>query len=804
MRILLTIFLCYLFSPLSFSQCDTENGHPELLYKYWNLRNNFRENFIVNDIDEDGNLTGDGIGTWDPDKAIYTKAGYGFAYERHIAQENNEGTVFVATPGHDYCNNDGNPSINTVIRPSGDNVIALGRLIATLATEYELLERNNQETKRVLNELFLALQTYRRLDMTANQLNAIYCDECKDQGIEPDLSGYSGFFLRADTPSDFHEVMDNPSNPDYLRTGGVAAGLACLYNDPADNDQCHIRDDSDRFRGLFVSQDQVIGLLHGLAFVKKYIPSTKVVSVNGQSYNILDMAQQIAKGMVQRPAHHSGRRIAFPACSNEGQWGPIVNLGDDTQGFFHGMRRLLNFIYPNNGVIAVPKQTLLGFLGKGDYLVWQATITGLTTFGDLGQFYNERMMIGLMTAGNTNYGSKAQDKAKSKWLMQHFSWGILHNKINSISVTDRANMQAILCSMSCEGPCAPILDEANNPYPDEFICNNSKDNNWAGGERWTQNTGAQFVEGALYSGVDFMLAYNLYSLTEYSSYFDPANPTGDTHFKEDLDEIIGQSDILCGAEDEYIYSLSEEIEYESIEWKTESKLEIIGSTTAPQCTVKIKTGSTMEAAGTTWVRAESLNGTCDYKVFEKDMFIGIVEPKVANNHSAKPCSEFSIWVINNPTVAGSDYRYIAIDGGEIISQNGKRAKVKPDEEPFNNQFLFQVEISNECGDFLLSEIFSIPLLPCPKIKRLAITPNPVKTIVNVNLDLDPSWSQKRSPVKVVITNSNRGTVVYTYQQFAAKEVRTIDVSTWKPGLYQLQAQVEGEIQIEQFVIVDDQ
>ncbi|MBL7829087.1 MAG: hypothetical protein JNJ57_20800 [Saprospiraceae bacterium] len=129
----------------------------------------------------------------------------------------------------------------------------LGWYLVTLATEYELLRQNGEsvEAQRTLEDLFLALQAYRRLDITANCLvkqrydeitdhfevenclelepfgNRVYpyclCGEkyhnkqCDQDNTwfstnndhmdipakencpwQPDLSGYSGFFIRSD------------------------------------------------------------------------------------------------------------------------------------------------------------------------------------------------------------------------------------------------------------------------------------------------------------------------------------------------------------------------------------------------------------------------------------------------------------------------------------------------------------------------------------------------------------------------------------------------------------------------------
>lgn len=170
---LLLIFIC--FSNVH-SQCpDADNNFME---KYWTTRENLNKWFVASTIDElTGELTSDGIGTWDCEKNMYTLAGVGLPANRIT---------------------------NGIYAKYGDATYGLGRYFAMLATEYALLSQSGQveAKKRTINELFLALQAYRRLDMTANRLYRKYvnckygCNVNLYSGV--DLSGYSGFFIRDD------------------------------------------------------------------------------------------------------------------------------------------------------------------------------------------------------------------------------------------------------------------------------------------------------------------------------------------------------------------------------------------------------------------------------------------------------------------------------------------------------------------------------------------------------------------------------------------------------------------------------
>ncbi|MCU0560445.1 MAG: hypothetical protein MUD16_09665 [Desulfobacterales bacterium] len=284
----------------------SSNSRPRLLLqRYWSSRHSLREHFVRNAMDAEGNLTGDGIGTWDDQKRRYSYAGYGLP----MAQ-----LVMTHTPP----GGNGRPNYFR----NGDMPLNLGRSIALLATEYELLGRSGQlqAQKRSLNELFLALQAYRRLDMTANRLWRIRLDACGGPcNWQPDLSGASGWFIRDDIPGDFHERFP-ADQPDHWQVGatqsdytGAIDGLAC-----------------DDFPAP-LSQDQVIGMLYGLAFVKRFIPPEARVGINGDTYSILQMAGDIAYGMVNRIRQAEGlqvfgNRFLTDLCGGQGvKWREFPN-----------------------------------------------------------------------------------------------------------------------------------------------------------------------------------------------------------------------------------------------------------------------------------------------------------------------------------------------------------------------------------------------------------------------------------------------------------------------------------------------
>ena len=140
--------LCILFFNQLSAQCSLED-------RYWTIRKRLNEHFVKSDYEslKDGYDDLDGIGEAMKDAngnlimpIQYTKAGEGMPLAAYNMAKN-----------------------STYI--SGDATAAQGNYFAMLATEWKLLKNtgDDKNAKKTLDELFLALQAVRRLDMSANQ-----------------------------------------------------------------------------------------------------------------------------------------------------------------------------------------------------------------------------------------------------------------------------------------------------------------------------------------------------------------------------------------------------------------------------------------------------------------------------------------------------------------------------------------------------------------------------------------------------------------------------------------------------------
>ncbi len=506
--------------PLCEDPSTSVNARPRLLLeRYWSSRQALREHFIRNAMDADGNLTGDGIGVWDAQKQRYSYAGYGFPLAQMVMTHTPPG----GTGRPNYFRN-------------GDMPLNLGRSIALLASEYELLGRSGQfkAQKKTLNELFLALQAYRRIDMTANRLWKLRQDACGGScGWQPDLSGFSGWFIRDDIPGDFHALF--PANqPAHWQVGATESDYTGGFNGfPCDDFPAPL------------SQDQVIGMLHGLAFVKKFIPPETRVSVNGATYNLLEMAGNIAYGMVNRIRQADGHKIRYPACSNA-----KVERGPDANWLLYGMIQAANTILP-------PERHIAGSVGIS--LEWAAARRGILLTNGWGNPDNVRMLVELIAASNTNYTGAVRKAAHDMFWMQHFGWAVMYDE--SLADEDLAHMACILCDYRCPGPCSQTSYYSAANVGPPFACANldpAPGNVDGGGCRvwcrdfWKRGFDCnQGFHGMKQPGVSYMLAYNLFHLaggTAYGHYYDPSRIESSNMLADAELDLSGPASVFPGQE----------------------------------------------------------------------------------------------------------------------------------------------------------------------------------------------------------------------------------------------------------------
>ncbi len=281
--------------------------------KYWQYRENFQKHFIVMDRDSSGCIN-DGIGQDTSNPCNFAKSGFGLpATSIWLTRNGRVGLghrIDSAFVNHNIYDTDcmGETSLTDGSDPNhrfnfldmgAETLTQSGFYLMTLATEYEMLGKNGQhaEQQKTLENIFLVLQSIRRLDMQTQCLlkemydnriplsgdscyicdepytetggfghfggGAIHYDECvnDDCVFEPDFTGYNGFFVREDATQNLENYLHDPTDDTY-NIDGVGGAFAVSTNDISDCKKV------DRFCYMantqnFFSQDQITNLLLG-------------------------------------------------------------------------------------------------------------------------------------------------------------------------------------------------------------------------------------------------------------------------------------------------------------------------------------------------------------------------------------------------------------------------------------------------------------------------------------------------------------------------------------------------------------
>lgn len=238
-------FILSLLSFFGYNKVQAQTSLPSnnLQEKYWNYRERFKKTFVNIGIGANKSLP------------LYNKVSMG-ASGRYMCDNNLAAFAMDA---------------------SDNNLMDLGKYIAVLSTELALLKHNEQNYKGTMQELYFALAALNRLDD--------YSDKYHRDALPLLLDGR---FMRDDYNVDSRENWLYYDSTVYI--GGkayspfkwpYADGLDCspkLYN----------------YLNI-MSKDEIIGILWGLAFVKRFVPNEFVDNGDGaNAFYIVDEAVAIA------------------------------------------------------------------------------------------------------------------------------------------------------------------------------------------------------------------------------------------------------------------------------------------------------------------------------------------------------------------------------------------------------------------------------------------------------------------------------------------------------------------------------
>lgn len=158
-----------------------------------------------------------------------------------------------------------------------DETSNLGFYLGTLATEYELLNREGASTTATLEELYYTLEAVNRLDKTAESYFR------SDGTIQP--SDLNGFFIRSDVTQSFFNQSLSHFNGGNYNSSPVTGFTSSAYSS------------SQQLRPLVESLDQVLNLMHGLALVRKYVNASYLPFEDGE-LNFSEEAKNITTRMI--------------------------------------------------------------------------------------------------------------------------------------------------------------------------------------------------------------------------------------------------------------------------------------------------------------------------------------------------------------------------------------------------------------------------------------------------------------------------------------------------------------------------
>lgn len=209
----------------------------------------------------------------------------------------------------------------------GDAMGELGYYIGVLATEYNLLSRNNQETDSVRYELYCALQALNRMDYYAEP----YFTQAIANSTNPQTFGasFNGFMLRDDVPINF--VQNNMKSFNYFGNRGFCSKVKVNSISTTSGNGAQMQGETDgekNYAGSYISQDNWINCIVGLALVRKFIPSgvnyKNMSFMDGNGPDISQEAFSIALRVMNYFKQDASWLIKYPAGNYIGSdWGGI-------------------------------------------------------------------------------------------------------------------------------------------------------------------------------------------------------------------------------------------------------------------------------------------------------------------------------------------------------------------------------------------------------------------------------------------------------------------------------------------------
>ena len=719
----------------------------------------------------------------------------------------------------------------------------MGWYWVVLATEYELLKRNgqNEEAQRTLEELFLGLQAYRRLDMQAQCLvqkryeeitdnfeveacenGYCLCGEKYREGghinfdspcfancdFTPQLDGYSGFFLREDATQDL-EIMHDPSEDKY-NIDLVSSDYAMSLSPPCEanfSQPCYLV-----HRQNFMSQDGMTGLMLGLAMIKRYIPeNAEVTTCDGQKFKPLEMARRISSAIVDNVDDRYMNRIAWPksnvCCAKE------VFLSEREGGRLEftikGFKKAADYIDDHNRHSNLDE--MFGW--------WGLTQSTLYTNSTNAKFWLRLKAIGWDMGEDDPiqisafYGEAELQNLEILLLMNN----LLHPEGNNLGV-NQAYFEALLCNAPCQGPCRKQDGyNDNDPAWPSFDCSNTP--RWQG-QGW--ETGGDNGISRLFNGLDYMALYNIYLLhfnQPVTNYYNPERAPRNASFGSAY--ITGPS-LLCADQTAYyeaqpIYCTSTGPDcIHPISWLGSANLNILSPNVngADVYALSSQPGSFLEASF--WenrkvlhhknsdpaVIVDTIADACAF-TYRKPLVVDLPEYFIETDFDH--CNhQYSFSAVGEDIVDASFLWRLNIyyaGGTTTLFINGKNGSITNWALPGGNSggmIVITLTISNDCGQYTVHTVRSYS---CSSSQRLLISPNPGNQEVFIGITDDYEVNAVEG-LEVRFINTGLGIVQGTRQIYTNGEM--VDISNFPEGAYNVQTTLENNTLLNTALIISRQ
>lgn len=460
----------------------------------------------------------------------------------------------------------------------GDATIQMGTYLAVLASEWALLNANNQPTLDTERKLYLALKAINRLDYYAEDYYGL-------------PSSLNGFFMREDVPFDFLVPPDNQLTsanlPNYIN----------VYGSPNDNTVDRLGENFNLVGKTFhyasecdhgpsrsvpsvifyqaMSQDQVIGLFLGFRMIDHLVHynTTYTDPISGDIMNIKNEVHDITNRIlnwVQAKNNRIKDPIGDRVCrgfANAAYWKPLVQVAEHITGDN----------YPNSWV------------HLGHEIAWNAAIAQASNINAPDVNKNMTFKLQAMLNAYAGKGTWSISLDESDYEIYDLINSVLFNNTSEFG---QQYFKGQLTNAPCTGPSyfgyifdsnfqdcldncttnpwdcdCTLADGCKSNYTAQDVIDGIQDHNQSSG--WytdAVNNGVSRFDGTKHknqqgehNGLDYMLWYNLYHLKWGDHLLNFYNNNATAHLHNSY-PIFSQACIGCQTNPVSYYSYDTEVE----------------------------------------------------------------------------------------------------------------------------------------------------------------------------------------------------------------------------------------------------